>query len=53
VKSHVLQMFGQDYALRGVSSLEQIGLYEFPVNAAHKIIKFQVETAVMSISIEL
>lgn len=47
VKSHVLQMFGQDYALRGVSSLEQIGLYEFPVNATHKIIKFQVEATVM------
>ena len=46
VKEHVSRMFGPDYALAGLSSLKQIGFHEFPVNATHKIIKFEVQMAV-------
>jgi hypothetical protein len=47
IKNHVLRMLGEGYALGGLSSLKQIGLQEFPINATHKIIKFEVLTAVM------
>lgn len=47
IKNHVLRMLGKDYALGGLFLLKQIGLQEFPVNATHKIIKFEVQTAVV------
>lgn len=46
IKDHVCRMFGPEYALAGLSSLKQIGLQEFPVNATHKIVKFEVQMAV-------
>ena len=47
IKEHVLHEFGENYVLRGAVSLKQIGLYKFPINATHKIIKFEVRTAVL------
>ena len=47
IKNHVWRVFGEDYALRGLSSLKQIGFREFPVNATHKIMKFEVQKAVI------
>lgn len=46
IKNHVRLTFGEDYALEGVLSLEQIGLNKFPVNATHKVVKFEVQAAV-------
>ncbi|KKK23173.1 hypothetical protein ARAM_002144 [Aspergillus rambellii] len=46
IKQHVIRSFGQKYALGGVSTLEQLGLREFPVNATHKLIKADVQSAV-------
>lgn len=46
IKEYVCRMLGPDYALGGLSSLKQIGFQEFPVNATHKIIKFEVQMAV-------
>jgi hypothetical protein len=48
IKRHVICRFGHDYALGGISTLEDIGLSEFPVNATHKIIKLDIEAAVIS-----
>lgn len=47
IKNHVRAVLGRDYAFGGLSSLKQRGLLEFPVNPTHKIIKFEVQTAVM------
>ncbi len=47
IENHIRRVFGEGYALRGSSSLKQIGLHEFPVNATHKIMKFEVQKAVM------
>ena len=47
IKDHVWRVFGEDYTLRGLSSLKQIGFHEFPVNATHKIMKFEVQEAVI------
>jgi hypothetical protein len=40
-------VFGRNYALGGLASLKQIGLVEFPLNQTHKIIKSDVQTAVL------
>ncbi|KAI1410235.1 acetyl-CoA synthetase-like protein [Hypoxylon sp. FL1857] len=45
---HVTRMFGEEYRLRGVASLEQIDLTKFPVNATHKVMKLDVQKAVMA-----
>ena len=47
IKRHVRNVLGRDYALGGVTSLKQLGLHEFPVNPTHKVIKSEVQTAVM------
>ncbi|EKG11346.1 AMP-dependent synthetase/ligase [Macrophomina phaseolina MS6] len=48
IKSHILRVFGKDYALGGLSTLEEVGLTEFTVNATHKIIRSEVEKAVLT-----
>lgn len=47
VKSHVRTVFGKDYALGGLASLEQLGLAEFPFNPTRKIMKSEVRKAVI------
>lgn len=47
IKEHVRSVFGSDYVLGGLASLEQLGLIEFPVNATHKVVKSEVHTAVL------
>lgn len=47
IKEHIKAEFGKDYALGGVASLKEIGMVEFPVNQTHKIIKSEVQAAVM------
>lgn len=46
IKNHLLRTFGNDYALGGLCTLEDVGLSEFTVNATHKIIRSEVENAV-------
>jgi hypothetical protein len=47
IKEHVRTVFGKDYALRSLASLKQLGLVEFPLNLTHKIIKSEVQAAVV------
>ncbi|KAK3370056.1 putative amp dependent CoA ligase, partial [Podospora didyma] len=47
IKAHVREALGKDYALGGLASLEQLYLAEFPVNATHKVMKSEVEDAVV------
>lgn len=47
IKEHVRSVFGQDYALGGMTSLKQLGLQEFPINPTHKVIKSEVQTAAL------
>jgi len=45
IKDHVRAVLGRDYALGGLALLKQLGFVEFPLNATHKIIKSEVQTA--------
>ncbi|KAL4784962.1 hypothetical protein BJX76DRAFT_367259 [Aspergillus varians] len=47
IKRHVVRTLGKHYALRGVVFLQQLGLSKFPVNATHKIVRAEVEEAVL------
>ncbi|KAJ6199395.1 hypothetical protein J3E72DRAFT_185724 [Bipolaris maydis] len=47
VKQHVCTAIGDEYALGGVVCLKQLGLARFPVNATHKIIKSELQEAVL------
>ena len=47
VKDHVRAVFGPGYALSGLASLKQLELVDFPLNQTHKIIKSEVQAAVM------
>lgn len=47
IKKHIQVILGRDYTLGGVVCLKQLGLVEFPVNATHKIIKSEVQKAVV------
>ena len=47
IRDHVVRTLGKDYALKGLVPLKQIGLHDFPVNASHKIVKFEVQQAVL------
>lgn len=47
IKHHVRDTFGGQYELDDVLLLKQIGLEKFPVNATHKIMKPDVQKAVM------
>ncbi|KAF2017039.1 putative amp dependent CoA ligase [Aaosphaeria arxii CBS 175.79] len=46
IKDHIRAILGRDYALGGVVELKQLGLVDFPVNATHKIIKTDIQSAV-------
>ncbi|KAK5683456.1 hypothetical protein LTS10_004989 [Elasticomyces elasticus] len=43
IKMHVVTMFGRDYSLAGVASLEDLGLQDFPLNSTAKILKFELQ----------
>uniref|UniRef100_A0A093W0F4 Putative 4-coumarate--CoA ligase 5 n=1 Tax=Talaromyces marneffei PM1 TaxID=1077442 RepID=A0A093W0F4_TALMA len=47
IKEHIRAEFGKDYALGGIASLKEIGMVEFPVNQTHKIIKSEIQAAVL------
>lgn len=47
VKQHVRVALGKDFALGEVVCLKQLELVGFPVNATHKIIKSEVQDAVL------
>ena len=47
IKDHVRAVLGRDYALGGLASLKQLELVDFPLNQTHKIIKSEVQTAVV------
>lgn len=53
IKEHVRAVFGRDYALGGLASLKEVGLVEFPLNQTHKIIKSDVQTAVLKYVIRM
>lgn len=47
IKDYVRSVFGRDYSLGGVTSLKQLGVADFPLNPTRKVIKSEVQTAVM------
>lgn len=47
IKDYVRAVFGRDYLLGGLASLKELGLVEFPLNLTHKIIKSEIQTAVL------
>ncbi|KAL2859780.1 class I adenylate-forming enzyme family protein [Aspergillus lucknowensis] len=47
IRRHVVRSLGKQYTLRGVASLQQLGMSTFPVNATHKIIRTEVQAAVL------
>ena len=46
IRSHVVDVLGQDYSLDRILSLRQLGLSKFPVNATHKVVRSEVQRAV-------
>lgn len=46
IEQRVLDLFGKDYALGGVATLQQLGLDDFPLNSTGKIMKLTLEAAV-------
>jgi 4-coumarate--CoA ligase len=47
IKEHVRAVLGANNALGGVVALKQLGLVEFPFNATHKVVKTDVQAAVI------
>lgn len=47
IKTHITITLGEENALQGVLFLQDLGLERFPVNATHKIIRSEVEAAVL------
>ncbi|KAJ0120548.1 hypothetical protein J7T55_015277 [Diaporthe amygdali] len=48
IKDHIRKTLGKGYALGGAASLEQLGLYGFPLNSTHKVDRAQIQVAVDS-----
>jgi hypothetical protein len=48
INTEVKWVLGEEYALAGVATLQQLELDAFPVNATHKVVKFEVQKAVMN-----
>lgn len=46
VRQHILELFGKDYALAGVASLDELGLESFPLNATGKVMKIELQKLV-------
>ena len=47
IEAHVERTFGKHYTLSSVLTLQDIGLEEFPVNQTYKVIKPDVQKAVI------
>ncbi|KAK4141043.1 uncharacterized protein C8A04DRAFT_31362 [Dichotomopilus funicola] len=47
IRAHVKKTLGENYALGGLVTLEQLELVEFPLNATHKVVKSEVQAAVL------
>lgn len=47
IKRHVREALGRDYALGGLASLEQLRLTGFPLNATRKVVRSDVQAAVL------
>ncbi len=47
IKRHIANTLGEENALQGVVFLQDLGLERFPVNATHKIVRSEVEHAVL------
>ncbi|KAH8777799.1 putative amp dependent CoA ligase [Diaporthe sp. PMI_573] len=47
IMSHIVHVLGKEYELSGLASLETIGMREFPLNATHKVVKTDVQRAVL------
>jgi len=47
IKDHVQAVLGNDYALGGVASLKELEFVDFPLNSTHKVIKTEIQTAVV------
>lgn len=47
IEDHVRRTLGDDYAPGGLMTLRQIGMEKFPVNATYKIVKQEVQRAVL------
>ncbi|KAK4233722.1 hypothetical protein C8A03DRAFT_19245 [Achaetomium macrosporum] len=48
IKERVRAVLGKHYMLGGLVSLEQLGLAAFPLNPTHKVVKSEVQTAVVN-----
>lgn len=48
VEEHVIKTFGDDFALAGVMTLQELGLLEWPLNATSKIMKRDLHRLVSS-----
>lgn len=48
IRKHVISVLGEEYSLRGLASLKETGLHKFPVNATHKVMKLDVQEAVLN-----
>ncbi|KAK5675715.1 hypothetical protein LTR17_027763, partial [Elasticomyces elasticus] len=48
IKQYIADVFGKDYQLAGVASLEQLGLDAFPMTATSKVIKFELQKVVQA-----
>lgn len=46
IKEEIIKMFGQEYALEDVVSLEQLGLQQWPMNLTGKVVKTELMTKV-------
>lgn len=43
IEQHLHDVFGKDYALGGVATLQQLGLDTFPLNATGKVMKITLQ----------
>ena len=45
IAREVVARFGEDYAIGGVLTLEELGFTEYPINASGKIVKRELQEA--------
>lgn len=46
VKQRIVDIFGSEYALGGIATLDDLGMVDFPINATQKIVKRELEAPV-------
>jgi len=47
INDYVERMLGKHYSLSGLLTLKHLGLDEFPINSTHKVMKSEVQKAVL------